>query len=163
MDRGRHEERLEARLRVRVAPDLDFRPRRGCCPFAAEPRETQQQIQQPPSWIKRMNRRIVTAFIVFTFGLVIAPAHAGPCSYEIAQFELAMRQSAGNPNAGPMAPQSVAAQIDRQPTTSSVKLAKKRAQVKFAATLARAKRLDVRGNRAGCARALATAKAMYNL
>ncbi len=35
--------------------------------------------------------------------------------------------------------------------------------VKIAATLARAKRLDARGNRVGCARALAAAKDMYNL
>jgi len=110
-----------------------------------------------------MNRRIVAAFIVSTFGPGIAPAHAGPCSYEIAKFELAVRQSAGNPNAGPMARQSIAAQIDRQPTPSSVKRAEKRAQAKFAATLARAKRLDARGNRAGCTQALAAAKAMYNL
>ncbi len=33
----------------------------------------------------------------------------------------------------------------------------------FNATLARAKRLDARGNRAGCTRALAAAKGMYNL
>jgi hypothetical protein len=110
-----------------------------------------------------MNRWIVAAFIVSTFGLGIASAHAGPCSYEIAQFELAVRQSARNPNAGPMAPQSIGAQIDRQPTPSSVKRAEERARAKFAATLARAKRLDALGNRAGCTRALAAARATYNL
>jgi hypothetical protein len=96
-------------------------------------------------------------------GLSIGSAYAGPCSAEIAQFELAVRQSAGNPNAGPMAPQSIGAQIDRQPTQSSVKRAEERARAKFAATLAHAKRLDARGDRAGCTRALAAAKAMYNL
>jgi hypothetical protein len=110
-----------------------------------------------------MSLRIVAAYYIFVFGLSIGSAYAGPCSAEIAQFELAVRQSAGNPNAGPMARQSMAAQIDRQPTPSSVKQAKNRAQAKFAATLARAKRLDARGNRARCARALTIAKAMYNL
>jgi hypothetical protein len=44
----------------------------------------------------------------------------------------------------------------------SVKRAEERAQATFAATLARAKRLDARGDRAGCTRALAAAKRMYN-
>jgi len=110
-----------------------------------------------------MDRRIGAAFFIFASGLGISTAHAGPCSAKIAQFELAVRQSAGNPNAGPFAPQSIGAQIDRQPTPASVKRAKERARAQFAATLARAKRLDAQGNRAGCKRALATAKDMYNL
>jgi hypothetical protein len=99
---------------------------------------------------------------VAVLGLSLAAAHAGPCSEKIAQFEQAVRQSAGNPNAGPMAPQSIGAQLDRQPTPGSVKRAQERAQATFAATLARAKRLDAQGNRAGCTRALAAAKRMYN-
>jgi hypothetical protein len=111
-----------------------------------------------------MNRRHTAAWVVgAAFGLGVASAHAGPCSSEIAQFEQAVRQSAGNPNAGPMAPQSIGAQLDRQPTPGSVKRAEERAQAAFSATLARAKRLDARGNRAGCTRALAAAKRMYNL
>jgi hypothetical protein len=110
-----------------------------------------------------MKRRIAT--VIFTAALVlgISSAHAGPCTAEIAQFELAVRQSAGNPNAGPFGRQSIGAQIDRQPTPASIKRAKERAQANFAATLARAKRLNARGNRAGCTRALAAAKDMYNL
>ena len=110
-----------------------------------------------------MSLRIAAAIFIAALGLNIEPAGAGPCSAKIAQFELVVRKSAGNPNAGPMAPQSIAAQIDRQPTPSSIKRAEERAKAKFAATLARAKRLDARGNRAGCTRALAAAKAMYNL
>jgi hypothetical protein len=115
-----------------------------------------------------MDRRIAqpsvcAAFCMAALGLGILAAHAGPCSAKIAQFELAVRQSAGKPNAGPFGPQSIGAQIDRQPTPASIKRAKERAQAQFAATLARAKRLDAQGNRAGCRRALATAKDMYNL
>jgi hypothetical protein len=103
-----------------------------------------------------MNRRATAAWIVAAaLGLSIAPAHAGPCTSKIAQFEQAVRQSAGNPNAGPMAPQSVGAQLDRQPTPASIKRAEQQAQATFAATLARAKRLDAQGNRTGCTRALA--------
>ena len=54
-------------------------------------------------------------------GLSISFAHAGPCTAEISRFEKAIRDSASNPYAGLMAPQSVAAQIDRQPTPESLK------------------------------------------
>jgi hypothetical protein len=110
-----------------------------------------------------MNRRTTAAlFVAAALALSVASAQAGPCSSQIAQFEQAVRQSAGNPNAGPMAPQSIGAQLDHQPTPSSMKRAEQRAQATFASTLARAKRLDAQGNRAGCTRALAAAKRMYN-
>ena len=111
-----------------------------------------------------MNRRFAEVLVVGTaLVLSVASAHAGPCTTQIAQFEQAVRQSANNPGAGPMAPQSIGAQIDRQPTPGSVKRAEQRAQAAFNAALARAKRLDARGDRAGCMRALTTAKGMYNL
>jgi hypothetical protein len=93
----------------------------------------------------------------------VPSAQAGPCGAAIAQFEQAVRQSAGNPNAGPFAPQSVGAQIDRAPTPASVKRAKARAWRAFRAELSRARRLDRRGDQAGCSAALARAQGMYNL
>jgi hypothetical protein len=95
--------------------------------------------------------------------LNISAAHAGPCSADIAQFEQAVRDSAGNPLAGLSAPQSVAAQMDRQPTPESIKQAQDRLQARFSATMARAKRLDAKGNRSGCTSALSAAKRMYIL
>ena len=110
-----------------------------------------------------MIARFAATLIVGTAVVLgIVPAHAGPCTTAIAQFEQAVRQSAGNPDAGPMARQSIGAQLDRQPTPGSVKRAEERAQTAFMAALARAKRLDARGDRAGCKRALAAAKRMYN-
>src|SRR5277367_1899112 len=93
--------------------------------------------------------------------LVFNSALAGPCSADIAQFEAAVRQSAGNPYAGLTAPQSVDAQIDRQPTPASMKRAEQRLKSKFSAAMARAKRFDARNNRTGCERALSVAKRMY--
>ena len=95
--------------------------------------------------------------------LDVSVANAGPCSADIAQFEKAIRDSAGNPYAGLMAPQSLAAQIDRQPTPESVKQTKARLRSQFAATMARAKRLDAKGDRAGCTSALNAARRMYIL
>jgi hypothetical protein len=110
-----------------------------------------------------MNRRLFAAFFLSACSLSSAPAHAGPCTNNIAQFELAVGQSVGKPFAGPMAPQSIGAQIDRQPTPSSIKRAEKKAKASFATTLELAKRLDAQGDRPGCTRALDDAKAMYNL
>ena len=96
-------------------------------------------------------------------GLNATLAQAGPCSADIAQFEAAVRQSAANPYAGLTAPQSVNAQIDRQPTPASMKRAEQRLKSMFSAAMARAKRLDAQNNRAGCERALSVAKRMYIL
>ena len=95
--------------------------------------------------------------------LNIPVAQAGPCSEDIAQFEAAIRQSAGTPTAWLTAPQSIGAQLDRQPTPDSLKQAQERLQSKFSATMARAKRLDAKGDRTGCTRALSIAKRMYIL
>ncbi len=81
-----------------------------------------------------MKRQIAAATFVFALEFGISSAQAGPCTAEIAQFELAVRQSADNPNAGPFGRQSIGAQIDRQPTPASIKRAKERAQANFAAT-----------------------------
>src|SRR5260370_35333288 len=90
-------------------------------------------------------------------------AQAGPCSNDIAQFEAAIRQSAGNPNAGLKAPQSIGAQLDRQPTLDSLRKVKQRLQSKFSATMARAKPLDAKVDLAACSRTLSEDKRTYLL
>jgi hypothetical protein len=106
--------------------------------------------------------RMTTGFtIIAMLGLIPAFAHAGPCSDDIAQFEETVRQSAGNPNAGLMAPQSIDAQLGHQPTPSSLKRAKDRLYAKLSARMARAERLDKQGDHEGCMRALAAAKRIY--
>jgi hypothetical protein len=109
-----------------------------------------------------MNRRATVAVIAATIA-GLSSAQAGPCSPAIAQFEQAVRQSAGNPNAGPVAPQSLGAQLGQEPTPASIRRAQARARSAFRAALGRAKRLDARGDRAGCTAALARAEDMYNL
>jgi hypothetical protein len=108
--------------------------------------------------------RLVAGLIVgAALGLNPTFAKAGPCSADITQFGAAIRQSAGNPYAGLTAPQSVAAQNDRQPTIASMRKAERDLKAKFAATMAQAKRMDARNDRAGCERALSAAKQMYIL
>ncbi len=109
-------------------------------------------------------RRIAAGLIIgAVLSLSSTVVEAGPCSEDIAQFEAAVRQSANNPFAGLTAPQSIGAQLDRQPTAASMKRAEERLKSKFSATMARAKRLDAQNNRAGCSRALSAAKRMYIL
>jgi hypothetical protein len=106
--------------------------------------------------------QITTGLILAALlGMIPAFAHAGPCSNDIAQLEQTVRQSAGNPNAGLMAPQSVGAQLNHQPTPSSIQQAKDSVHAKFSASIARAKKLDSQGDRNGCMRALAAAKRIY--
>jgi hypothetical protein len=108
-------------------------------------------------------RTIMWPMVCATVWLSVSNAQAGPCTANIAQFEQAIRQSAGNPYAGLQAPQTVAAQMDRQPTPESLKQAQDRLRSQFSATMARAKRLDARGDRAGCTSALTAARRMYIL
>jgi hypothetical protein len=108
-------------------------------------------------------RRTSVGLLCAVLGLYPAFAEAGPCSADIAQFESAIRQSTGNPYAGLTAHQSVAAQNERQPTAASMKKAEQDLKAKFAATMAHAKRLGARNDRAGCERVLSAAKRMYIL
>lgn len=112
-----------------------------------------------------MTRSTVAALIaaVAALGLGTPSSKAGPCTEAIAQFEQAVRQSARNPSAGPMARQSVGAQLSRQPTPGSIERAEQQARSTFDETLERAKRLDAQDDRAGCTSALTEAKDMYNL
>ena len=109
----------------------------------------------------RKSRGATASIICAVLCLYTTFAQAGPCSEDIAQFEAAIRQSAGNPYAGLSAPQSVGAQLEHQPTQRSVKRAELRLRANFAAAMARAKLLDSRGDGTGCNSALSAAKRMY--
>jgi hypothetical protein len=98
-----------------------------------------------------MVRTILAALTVAaTLGQSVALALAGPCTEQIAQIEQAARANASVPDAGPMAPQSVGAQLHRQPTPNSIKQAQQQTDAQFDATLASAKDLDKQGKRAEC-------------
>ena len=107
-----------------------------------------------------MNRSIVALVVCSGLGLTIASAWAGPCSSAIAQLEQAARRSATSPAVELTLPQSVGAQLGRQPTPGSIEQAQEQAHSNFAAILARAKRLDRKGNRAACMQAVRAARNM---
>ena len=100
-------------------------------------------------------------FVSAVLLLGIASAQAGPCTPAIADFETTVRQSAKYPDAGPLGPQTIAAQLGHQPTPESVRRAEERAQTRFDAALAKAKVLDAQGDSA-CIRTLGDAKSLFN-
>jgi hypothetical protein len=102
------------------------------------------------------------AIVIAALGLFTTGAPAGPCTADIAYFEQQVRQSAGKPDAGPFARQTVDAQLGYQPTPASMRQAQRRAQAQFKATLARAKRYDARGDRERCMSYLPAALRLYN-
>jgi hypothetical protein len=105
----------------------------------------------------------IAAIMLVASGAQIAPAGAGPCTEEIAKFDRAMQQSAGDPYAGLTAVQTTSAQLDRQPTPASIARAETHMKSRFATELQRARRDDAKNDGAGCNKALAAAKRMYIL
>jgi hypothetical protein len=108
-----------------------------------------------------MRQPMSPVWIGIVVGLGLAPAAAGPCTDQIAQLEQRVRQSAKNPTAGPTAPQTLAAQLQRQPTPQSVKQAEDSARANFDAIIARAKTQDESGDHASCAKAVEEARLVY--
>jgi hypothetical protein len=90
--------------------------------------------------------------------LSMAPrlAEAGPCSSDIAALETTLQQP------GVEALDGVSVKLSRS-TPGSVRRADDHLQSQFSATVARAKRLDMHGDRVGCTGALNAARGMYVL
>jgi len=111
-----------------------------------------------------MVRTILAALTVAAaLGQSLSSASAGPCTEQIAQIEQAARDAAPGPDAGPMAAQSVNAQLHRQPTPSSIKQAQQKSDAAFKAALASAKDLDGQGKRAECSAKVDELKRLLDL
>jgi hypothetical protein len=87
---------------------------------------------------------------------------AGPCSSDIAELETAIQQSGENAFGAPRQP-LVNVQLGRKSIPKSARQADEHLQLQFSATVARAKRLDMHGDRFGCIGALNAARSMYVL
>jgi hypothetical protein len=110
-----------------------------------------------------MNRSpVVLSVAVALVGGVLA-AQAGPCTKQISQVEAQIRRAQAQQAGAPSAPQSVAAQLHRQPTTQSVKTALNQANEDGVDVLNRAKKADAAGKAKECANALAEARQLYGL
>jgi hypothetical protein len=112
----------------------------------------------------RMSRSSPFALLVAVAStLGAAPASAGTCAAEIAQFRQTLHQiEAGGTAVVGSAPQSLDAQLEHQPTPASVERAKKSAKAQILALLAQAGSFDAQGRRRECQQALARASLLLN-
>jgi hypothetical protein len=91
----------------------------------------------------------------------IAPqlGEAGPCSIDIAELETTIQQP-GVKALAALGQPSVNVQLDRKSTPKSARRADEPLRSQFSATVTRAKRLDMYGDRLGCIGALNAARGM---
>jgi hypothetical protein len=92
-----------------------------------------------------------------------AAANAGACAGEVEAFQKALpRDKNGELAFVAAAPQSIAAQLEHQPTRESVERAKRLSRSLVAAVLAQAQALDSQGRPRECRDALAKAKVLID-
>ena len=109
-----------------------------------------------------MIRLISAGLVAAMLGLKIASAAAGPCTQQISDFDQVVRHAEKNPDAGPTARETIAAQLSHQPTPRSVQGAEQQAQETFQHALARAEALDARDD-PSCMQALTKSKELFEV
>jgi hypothetical protein len=119
--------------------------------------------RKAPAAAKQENgmKALIMALLIAS-ALPIVPAHAGPCGVEVSEYRNSLPQHGLAEDAVGSAPQSVSAQLSRQPTPASVERARKGAMASVTAALAEAEKLDAEGNQSACEDALAKAKLLAN-
>ena len=86
---------------------------------------------------------------------------AGPCTAQIAELEQRVSSAPASPQNMPSAPQSVGAQLHRQPTPNTVQTAAGRANADADAALERARKADAENDADACNAALGEARSLY--
>jgi hypothetical protein len=113
-----------------------------------------------------MDRSSIVLSVAVAFVGSALAAQAGPCAKQISQLEAQIQSAQDLPPGSvgsPSAPQSVGAQLHRQPTAQSVESALSRANADGEAAVARAKKADAAGNAGECATAVIEARQFYGL
>lgn len=91
----------------------------------------------------------------------VCSAQAEPCAEQFAQVEAQISGHKTGARFGPSAPQTVGAQLGRQPTPATIERAERQANALATATLERARVADEEGDASGCKRALTDLKDLY--
>jgi hypothetical protein len=117
---------------------------------------------RPNSFPKTVGPFASIGFLVATTAATVlcgsGTAHSGPCTSQIEQLEREIGRTTSSAKNGPTAPQSIEAQLHRQPTPETVRNAERKANEDAAAALQRARQADTDDNSAACAKALDEAK-----
>jgi hypothetical protein len=91
-----------------------------------------------------------SALLAAAFSVLFAgTAQAGPCTAQIEQLESQIHLAASNPVVGPTTPQTVNAQLHRQPTPGAVEHGEAKANADGDAALERARKADAQGDASG--------------
>lgn len=93
----------------------------------------------------------------------VGAAHSGPCTAQIARIERQISVITPGPESGPLAPQSVGAQLHHQPTPGAVEHAERIANKDADAALERARKADAANDPALCQAALTEARRLYGI
>jgi len=114
-----------------------------------------------------VNRSSIMALAGAVLLASTAAAQAGPCTKQIAEVEQQVLQLQATPSSSgagqPSAPQTVAAQLHRQPTPGAVENAQSKASADASAALGRARKADTAGDAAACAAAIDEARRLYGI
>jgi hypothetical protein len=114
------------------------------------------------SFLKSPRRSAAIDLVIATTAATLlcgsGAAHSGPCTSQIEQLERQIGHASSSAKSGPTAPQSIEAQLHRQPTPETVRNAERKANAEAAAALQRARQADTDDNPAACAKALDEAK-----
>jgi hypothetical protein len=95
--------------------------------------------------------------------LIAGPAEAGPCTAQIAQLHGQLSALRPNSATGPIAMQSVGAQLHRQPTPEAIRHAETVANFNADAALDRAQKADQEGDASACMEGLRQARRLYGV
>jgi hypothetical protein len=107
--------------------------------------------------------RAIEGSLIAALLMSVSPAHAGPCTAQIAQVKQQIDASNVDAAGGPSAPQTIRAQLGRQPTPATVEGAEHEANAFARAALNHVRRADDAGNAVVCRQALVQLKNLYGL
>jgi hypothetical protein len=121
------------------------------------------------SFSRRSTSSAATSSLAAIIGLLlgVTTSQAGPCTSQIAAIEQQISQLEAAPAASgagePSAPQSIGAQLHRQPTPEAVQGAEQSANADGDAALDRARKADASGDADACTEALRVARHLYGI
>jgi len=105
----------------------------------------------------------LAALLSLSLCLSAAPALAGSCAADIAAFRQSVeRQERLNPDDVGTARQTIAAQLEHQPTPMSVERGRRAARAEIATAIARAENLESQGKENECRAAVDTAQVLLD-
>jgi hypothetical protein len=106
---------------------------------------------------------LVSAVAATALLSAIGAAYGGPCTAQITQLEQQISLAEANPEVGPSAPETLGAQLHREPTPETLQRSEHKANAAADMALERARKADADGDANVCTKALKEAKNLYGI